>query len=71
MNKLRVPLTDADTTDNFSGNSTIKITDETDVDGTKEVKIMVLFKYSGNFWRTLEMSLINCKTIKIFNETYQ
>ena len=48
-----------------------KITDETDVDGTKEVKIMVLFKYSGNFWRTLEMSLINCKTIKIFNETYQ
>ena len=24
LNKLRVPLTDADTTDNFSGNSTIK-----------------------------------------------
>ena len=29
--------------------------------GTKDIKIMVPLKYLSNFWRTLEMSLINCK----------
>ena len=34
----------------------------TEVDGTKkEVKIAVPLKYLSNFWRSLEMSLINCK----------
>ena len=27
----------------------------------KYVKIAVLLKYLSNFWRSLEMSLINCK----------
>ena len=29
--------------------------------GTKNVEIMVPLKYLSNFWRTLEMSLINCE----------
>ena len=29
--------------------------------GTKAVEIMVLLKYLSNFWRTLEMTLINCE----------
>ena len=29
--------------------------------GTKIVEIMVLLKYISNFWKNLEMSLINCK----------
>ena len=28
----------------------------------KDVEIMVSLKYISNFWRTLEMSLINCET---------
>ena len=28
---------------------------------TKDVEIMVPLKYLSNFWRTLEMSLINCE----------
>ena len=28
---------------------------------TKDVEIIVPLKYLGNFWRTLEMPLINCK----------
>ena len=38
-----------------------KITGETGDDGTKDVEIMVPLKYLSNFWRTLEMSLINCE----------
>ena len=30
-------------------------------DGTKNVEIMVPLKYLSNFWRTLEMPLINCE----------
>ena len=34
----------------------------TDADGTKKgVKIALPLKYLSNFWRSLEMSLINCK----------
>ena len=29
--------------------------------GTKDVEIMVALKYLSNFWRTFEMSLINCE----------
>ena len=39
----------------------VKITIQTDDDGTKDVEIMVPLKYLSNFWRTLEMPLINCE----------
>ena len=39
-----------------------KITGKTGNDGRIDnVEIMVLLKYFSNFWRTLEMSLINCE----------
>ena len=42
--------------------SKIKITGKTpDDDNEKDVEIMVPLKYLNNFWRTLEMPLINCK----------
>ena len=34
---------------------------QTGNDGTKNVEIMVSLKYLSNFWRTLEMPLINCE----------
>ena len=40
----------------------IKITGKTPTDGNaKDVKIAVTLKYLNTFWRTLEMSLINCE----------
>ena len=36
-----------------------KITCHTDNNCPKDVEIMIPLKYPGNFWRTLEMSLIN------------
>ena len=47
------------TTDSF--NFKAKITGRTGDDGTKDVEIMVPLKYLSNFWRTLEMPLINCE----------
>ena len=44
-----------------SFNFKLKITDFTDNNGTKNVKIMVPLKYLSNFWRTREMPLINCE----------
>ena len=44
-------------TDSF--NFKVKITGRSGNDGTKDVEIMVPLKYLSNFWRTLEMSLIN------------
>ena len=42
--------------------SKIKIRGKTpNNDNEKDVKIMVPSKYLSNFWRTLEMSLINCE----------
>ena len=42
--------------------SKIKITGKTpDDDNEKDVEIMVPLKYLSNFWRTLEMPLINCE----------
>ena len=38
-----------------------KIISKTGDDGTKGVEIMVPLKYFSNFWRTLEMPLINCE----------
>ena len=37
------------------------MTGQTRDNGTKNVEIMVLLKYLSNFWRTLEMALINCE----------
>ena len=40
----------------------VKITGKTPAAGnTKDVEIVVPLKYLSNFWRTLEMSLINCE----------
>ena len=42
--------------------SKIKVTGKTPATGnTKNVKIIVPLKYLSNFWRTLEMPLINCE----------
>ena len=42
--------------------SKVKITGNTPADGnTKDVEIIVPLKYLSNFWRTLEMLLINCE----------
>ena len=39
-----------------------KITGKTPADGnTKDVEMIVPLKYLSNFWRTLEMPLINCE----------
>ena len=46
-------------TDSF--NFKVKITGRTGNDGTKDVEIIVPLKYLSNFWRTLEMPLINCE----------
>ena len=47
------------TTDSFKFKA--KITGQTGNDGTKDVEIIVSLKYLSNFWRTLEMPLINCE----------
>ena len=50
------------TADSASFKSKIKITGKTPNDGnTKDVEIIVPLKYLSNFWRTLEMPLINCE----------
>ena len=42
--------------------SKVKITGSTPAGGnTKDVKIIVPLEYLSNFWRTLEMPLINCE----------
>ena len=47
-------------TDSF--NSKVKITGQTDNDGEIDnVQIMVALKYLSNFWKIIEMSLINCE----------
>ena len=47
--------------DSESFKSKIKITEKTPNNGNeKDVEIMVPLKYLSNFWRTLEMTLINC-----------
>ena len=48
--------------DSESVKSKIKITGKTpDNDNEKHVEIMIPLKYLSNFWRTLEMPLINCE----------
>ena len=50
---------EGNTTDSF--NFKVKITGRTGNNGTRDVEIMVPLKYLSNFWRTLEMPLINCE----------
>ena len=53
---------DDDLKDSESFKSKLKITGNTPADGnTKYVQIMLPLKYICNFWRTLEMPLINCE----------
>ena len=55
-----IDFTATNTTDSF--NFKTKITGQTNNDGeTNGVEIMVPLKYLSNFWRTLEMALINCE----------
>ena len=49
-------------TDSKSFKSKVKRTGNTPVDeNTKDVEIIVPLKYLSNFWRTLEMPLVNCE----------
>ena len=49
------------------GNATVsinfkaKITRQAGANGRKNIEIMVQLKYLNNFWRTLEMPLVNCE----------
>ena len=58
-NNIFEEFTSGNTTDSF--NFKAKITGQTGNNGTKDVEIMVPLKYLSNFWRTLEMPLINCE----------
>ena len=50
--------------ESVSFKSKVKITGKTPGDGNeKDVEIMTPLKYLSNFWRTLEMPLINCETV--------
>ena len=54
-----IDFTDANLTDSF--NLKLKLSGKTDDNGTKNGKIMAPLKYLSNFWRTFEMSLIDCE----------
>ena len=56
-------IIDFPTNDNTSLSFKCKkyITGTTGNDGTTNVEILVSLKYLCNFWRTLEMPLINCE----------
>ena len=58
-NNIIETFTSGNTTDSF--NFKTKIAGRTRNDGTKEFEIIVPLKYLSNFWRTLEMPLINCE----------
>ena len=54
-----IDFTNNNLTDSFDFK--VKMTGQTGNNGTKNVEIMVPLKYLSNFWRTLEMPLINCE----------
>ena len=57
---------DDDLTDSGSFKFKVKITGNTPADGNaKNVEIMLPLKYLSNFWRNLEMQLINCEVYLI------
>ena len=59
INNAIVNFADNNLTDSF--NFKPKLTGQTGDGGTKNVEIMVPLKYLSNFWKTLEMPLINCE----------
>ena len=58
-NNAIVNFTNNNFTDSF--NFKVKTAGQIGNGGTKNVEIMVPIKYLSNFWRTLEMPLINCE----------
>ena len=54
---FKAKITSQTVTDNVNG----------DIPGRVDVEIMVPLKYLSNFWRTLEMPLINCEVELILN----
>ena len=58
-NNAIADFTDKNLTDSFSFKA--KMIGQTGDNGTKNVEIMVPLKYLSNFWKTLEMPLINCE----------
>ena len=58
-NNIIEEFTEDNTTDTFKFKA--KITGQTGNDGTKDVEIIVPLKYLSNFWRILEMPVINCE----------
>ena len=56
-NDAIVNFTNNNLTDSF--NFKVKMTGQTGDNRTKNIEIMVPLKYLSNFWRTLEMPLIN------------
>ena len=54
-----VDFTNNNLTDSFNFN--VKMTGQTGNNGTKNVEIMDPLKYLSNFWRTLEIPLIDCE----------
>ena len=63
---MKLIINGANAIDSF--NFKVKLTGQTDDDGEIDnAKIMVPLKYLSNFWRTLEMLLINCEVNLILN----
>ena len=58
-----IDFTNGNTTDLFK----LKITSRTGYDATESVEIMVPLKYLSNFYRTLQMPLINSEVNLILN----
>ena len=59
-------FTATNTTDSFKFKA--KLIGQTNNDGEINcVKIMIALKYLSNFWRTLEMPLINCEVELVLN----
>ena len=54
-----IDFTEANACDSF--NLKEKLTGQTENNGRKNVEIMVPLNYLSNFWRILEMPLINCE----------
>ena len=59
MKPAIIDFNEVNVTDPF--NFKTKLTDHTNNNGIINVEIMVPLKYLSNFWRTLEMPLINCE----------
>ena len=64
-NNVIVNFSENNLTDSFNFKS--KMTGQIGHDGTRNVEIMVSLKYLSNFWRALEMPLINCEINLILN----